>query len=139
MKIRLKRINDACLMEAENEEGLKVRLDGTPEIGGVQGGFRPMQSVLAALAACSTIDVIDILGKQKQTIESLTVDVAAQRDKHAVPAVFTDIDLHFFVQGKISEDKMQRALDLSFGKYCSVAKMLEKSVRITYRYTLNQP
>lgn len=137
MKIKLNRINAACLMEATNEEGLKMTLDGTPAIGGMNGGFRPMQAVLAALAGCSTIDVIDILSKQKQMIDDLQVEVEAERDTTSIPSVFTHIDLHFLIRGNLSEDKIQRALDLSFGKYCSVAKMLEKSVNITYRYTLN--
>ena len=51
----------------------------------------------------------------------------------AVPAVFTDIEVVFEASGKLDPKKLERAVHLSITKYCSVAKMLEKSARISYR------
>ena len=55
-----------------------------------------------------------------------------------MPAVFTDIHIHFKLTGKISESKGQRAVQLSMEQYCSVSKMLEKTVNITHSVEIIQ-
>lgn len=137
MKIQLKRKNDAVLMEATNENGNSILMDGSPTVGGVDGGFRPMQTVLAALGGCSAIDVVDILKKQRQPLEDLEVEINAEREDKPAPSVFTAIDVHFKFKGDLNEAKVQKAVELSIDKYCSVARMLEKSAIITFQITIN--
>lgn len=124
-------------MEAKNEEGQSVQLDGSTTIGGVNGGMRPMQLLLASLGGCSSIDVISILTKQKQTIEDIKVEVYGERDEEQIPAVFKTIHVTFELTGDLDEDKVSKAVSLSMDKYCSVAKMLEKTAIITYDFTIN--
>ena len=73
MKIHIKRINEDFQMEAVNEEGNTIMMDGSPSIGGANLGMRPMQLLLAAIGGCSAIDVILILKKQRQVITSFSI------------------------------------------------------------------
>jgi len=137
MKINIKRINDNYHMEASNEEGSKLSMDASPDIGGENKGMRPMQMLLAAVGGCSAIDVILILKKQKQVIESFEVEVEGEREKIEEYSLFRDITLHFKMKGKIDKDKAERAVQLSIDKYCSVSKTLEPTAKITYKVTVN--
>ena len=137
MKVNLKRINDACHLEARNESGVTISIDGAQEIGGQNLGFRPMQLMLAGIGSCSSMDIISILQKQKQTIENFEVEVNGEREKGKVPSLFETIHVHFKVSGDLDEDKVKRAIDLSMNKYCSVAKILEKTARISYTFEVN--
>lgn len=137
MKINIKRLDSDFHMEAVNEDGNTIFMDGAAAIGGHHKGFRPMQLLLAAVGGCSAIDVILILKKQKQEIESFDVEVEGEREKIAEYSLFRDIVLHFKMKGKIDRDKAERAIKLSLEKYCSVSKTLEPTAKITYKLTLN--
>ncbi len=131
MKIEVNLLNDAFHMEAVNEDGARVHMDTGPDMGGVNGGLRPMQMLLAGLGGCSAIDVLDILRKQKQPVTGLSVQVEGERQKEVVPALWQKIHVHFTFKGQVEEAKAQRAVALSMDKYCSVAKTLEKTATIT--------
>jgi len=137
MKINIKRLNDDFHMEASNEDGNVLHMDGSPEIGGQGKGMRPMQLLLAAVGGCSAIDVILILKKQKQIIESFEVEVDGEREKIEDYSLFREICLNFKIKGKVDLDKAERAVKLSMEKYCSVSKTLEPTAKITYKVTLN--
>ncbi len=137
MKVNLKRIDDNFHMEARNEDGNVLHMDGAKDIGGSGAAFRPMQMLLAAVGGCSAIDVILILKKQKQVIESFEVEVEGEREKIQDYSLFRDICLHFKLKGKIEKEKAERAVQLSIEKYCSVSKTLEPTAKITYKVTVN--
>ena len=137
MQIKIKRFDNDYGFEATNEAGKTLSMDAGPAIGGHGQGFSPMQTVLAAIGGCSGIDLISILKKQKQEIESFEMTVDGEREKDAVPAPFTAIHIVYHIKGKVDKDKAQRAADLSIEKYCSVSKMLEKSAKITYEVKVN--
>lgn len=132
MKITVKRIDKDYHMEAVNDTGNVVLLDGNPEIGGHNLGARPMQLLLMGIGGCSSIDMISILRKQHQEMDSLEVVVHGDREPGAIPALFTKIHLEFHIGGQVDRKKAERAAALSMEKYCSVAKMLEKTAEITY-------
>lgn len=124
-------------MEAGNEEGGKIRMDGNTNIGGLEGGMSPMQLLLAGVAGCSAIDVISILEKQKQVLKDLTVEVDADKQKMKEGySEFKTIHLHFKFSGELNPKKVERALELSITKYCSVSKALEKGSKISYDYEI---
>lgn len=137
MKINIKRIDDDFNMEATNEDGNTLLMDGAPDIGGHGKGMRPMQLLLAAVGGCSAIDVILILKKQKQIIESFEIEVDGERKKIEDFSLFKDICLHFKIKGEVDPDKAERAVKLSIEKYCSVSKTLEPTAKITYKVTVN--
>jgi putative redox protein len=134
MEINLKYISD-CKFEATNAEGCIVLLDGPPDLGGKNQGLRPMEMILTGLAGCSALDVLHILQKGKEELKSLIVQVKGERAKE-IPAVFTKIHLHFKGNGSFSGQKLERAIQLSMEKYCSVAKMLEPKVSITTSFEI---
>lgn len=137
MAIRIRRLNDSVLMEAENEQGKRIVLDGSADVGGVNGGFRPMELLLAACGACSTIDIVGILKKQRQALENIKITVDAEPRRLETYSEFTEIRLHYDVFGAVDAEKVARAIDLSVQKYCSVSKMLEKTARITTSFAVH--
>ena len=83
---------------------------------------------------CSAIDVVSILQKGRHDVTDCEVKLTSERREEA-PRLFTHINLHFIVTGKELKDAaVSRAVDLSAEKYCSVALMLEKAVKITHSY-----
>jgi putative redox protein len=136
MKVEIKRINDAVLFEAVNETGNTFHIDGSSDIGGVNGGFRPTQLLLAAAGSCSSIDVIEILKKQKQPLEDLKVTIEGEKEKGVVPSLFRKIHLHFTLKGNLDKEKVERAINLSAEKYCSVIKTLEHVATVTHSYSI---
>lgn len=136
IKIELSRLNDAFHLEARNEFGRSVQIDASPDIGGSQLGMRPMQLLMAALGGCSGIDVINILKKQKQDLRDIKITVTGEREKDAVPSLYTEAHVHFVLYGEIDQDKADRAVSLAVDKYCSVAKTLEKTAAITHSFEI---
>ncbi|RYE27895.1 MAG: OsmC family peroxiredoxin [Sphingobacteriaceae bacterium] len=137
MQINLSRKNNAYHFEAENEQGNTLAMDASPAIGGENKGFRPMETVLAGLGGCSAIDMISILKKQKEPIEDLKISINGHRFEGQEPALFETIDIEFHVFGQVNEAKIQRAMELTFTKYCSVAMILNKTAKINFSYKLN--
>jgi putative redox protein len=137
MKVSVKRTNDNYRMEATNESGNLIVMDASKNIGGEENGFRPTQLLLAAVGGCTAIDVIMILKKQRQEIESFEVEVDGEKEKVEEYSLFRDIVLHYKLKGKIDRDKAERAIQLSLDKYCSVSKTLEATAKITFRLSLN--
>lgn len=133
MKVELKRVNEAVHFEASAPSStVKVNIDGSPEIGGLGLGVRPMEMVLMALASCSSLDFVSILKKQKQDIKDFSVSVEGER-REKIPTIFTKIHMTFNLEGTIDKDKAERAADLAVKKYCSVHDMLAAGgVEITY-------
>ncbi len=137
--IQLNRLNDAFHFEASNENGNKVHIDASPDIGGTNQGMRPMQMLLAAMGGCSSIDIVNILKKQKQDLKDIKVTVTGDREEGAVPSLFVKVHAHFKLFGKLDKDKAEKAVSLSVDKYCSVAKTLEKTAEVTYSFEIVSP
>lgn len=134
MKIELHRADDAFHFISTSEEGKTVESDGSIAIGGGNKAMRPMEMVLSAIASCSSIDIVMILKKQRQRLDDINVTVEGKRATDQVPAVFTDIHIHFKMTGKIKDKKAEQAVKMSMEQYCSVSKMLEGSVNITHSH-----
>ena len=135
MTIRLNRIDDAFRLEASNDRGDTLYSDGTASIGAAEKGWRPMELLLVSLAGCSSIDVIAILKKQRQQIDDFTIEVSGERVE-GTPAPYKSINVHFVVSGDIKESKLEKALELTKGKYCSVYFSLHPEIDVSYTYTL---
>jgi len=135
MKVHLKRLNNDFHFVTTNELGNEVHLDNK-SVENPQGSS-PMDLLLRGIAGCSGIDIVFILKKQNLELTNLEMEVEGYRDPEAVPKVFEKIHLKITLDGEIPEKKARRAVDLSLEKYCSVAKMLEKTAEITYDVFLN--
>jgi putative redox protein len=126
MKVNLKTNEKELGYIGTNANGHQIELNGNKE------GVGPMESVLLAAAACSTIDVELILKKMKQNYTSIEVEVEAERATDEIPAVFKKISLHYIVTGEVKKEKLEQAVELSVTTYCSVLKMLEKTADIIF-------
>ncbi len=112
------------------DSGYKTVMDGNGN------AISPMESVLVAVGACSSIDVVDILKKGRNEVISCDCELDAERAEEP-PRVFTKIHAHYAVKGQdISEKALARAVQLSAEKYCSVMLMLTGNVEVTTSYTL---
>lgn len=125
--VTLKRVNGDYGFDSVNENGNIVKMDTNPEMGGEEYGARPMQLLLNALAGCASIDVISILKKQRQEIADFNVTVNGERETGVEPSLWKKIEIVFEVSGNVDEGKLQRAVEISMNKYCSVAATLIKA------------
>ena len=137
MKVFLERINNDYLFEVENKNGHKVLLDNNSKTSGKVQGASPMELLLMGIAGCSAIDIISILDKQKINPLSLKMEVDGLRNSRDVPSLFYQIDIIIYLKGEIEKEKALRAAKLSYDKYCSVSKILEKTAKINYKVVLN--
>lgn len=136
MKVNLKRLNENVLFQAKNENGNTFLIDGSPAIGGVDAGFRPMELLLAGIGGCSVMDIISILKKQRQEVKNVDIEVSGEREESGDVSIFRKINLHFTLTGTIDENKAAKAIELSVTKYCSVGRMLEKTAEISYTFKI---
>jgi putative redox protein len=96
----------------------------------------PMELLLGALGVCSSVDVVSILAKKRQNLQSLEIVISGERASEP-PTVWTKIDMVYKVAGEVEESAVRRAIELSQTKYCSVAAMLGKTAEITYRFEIS--
>lgn len=116
------------VFETTAENGNTIRLDG--DSAHVHGPS-PMEAVLMALCACTSVDVVSILKKKRQELTALSITAQATQAE-APPRIFTHILLTYSVSGTLSRKAVEDAVSLSKNKYCSVSKMLEKSAVVDY-------
>lgn len=95
----------------------------------------PMEGVLLSAAGCSTIDIVMILEKMRQPLESIEVEVEGKR-REEIPRIFTHMHLHYILRGNLKDKKVKEAVDLSIEKYCSVVIMLAKAVEVSTSYEI---
>ncbi|MBK5278021.1 MAG: OsmC family protein [Bacteroidia bacterium] len=136
VKIELHRVSGDFHLEAVNENGNALQMDASPKIGGTDKGLRPMQLLLAALGGCSTMDVVSILKKQRQELKDIKITITGEREQDEVPALYTEVHVHFKLYGQLDKDKVEKAVSLSVEKYCSVAKTLEATAEVTYSFEI---
>ena len=100
-------------------------------------GPRPMEVMLAGLGGCTSFDVVNILKKSRQKVSACVAEINAERSDE-IPAVFTDIHIHFIVKGEnLKESQVRKAINLSADKYCSASIMLVRGgVNITHDYEI---
>lgn len=136
MKARVQWAGEALFL-GESGSGHAVVMDGPPEAGGRNLGIRPMEMLLIGLGGCSNFDVVSILRKGRQPVESCEVFLDAERADEE-PKVFTQIHLHFVVKGRgLKEAQVKRAVELSAEKYCSASIMLGRAgVEISHDYEI---
>lgn len=100
-------------------------------------GASPMELILLGLGGCASYDVVSILQKSRQMVRDVRCQLRAVR-ADSVPAVYTDIHLHFIVTGtNIKPNQVAKAIELSAEKYCSASRMLAAGgVNITHDYQI---
>lgn len=95
----------------------------------------PMELVLMALGACTATDVVSILKKKRQKLESLEVLCSGERASEP-PAVWIKLEILYRLRGSLEEAAVKHAIELSEKKYCSVSAMLQKTATLTWRHEI---
>ena len=99
-------------------------------------GLKPSDMLLLSLASCSGYDVVMILGRQRQKLAGLYVNVDGQQAEQP-PYAFTNIHLHYTVRGEdLDPQKVARAIELSEEKYCSVAATIRGVAELTHSFEI---
>jgi putative redox protein len=104
-----------------------IRAEGADK----ETGPSPMELVLVALGSCSAVTVVEFLQKMRQPFTSLEVRVSGERAEKP-PRFYTKIHLDYFVGGDCDPGRVERAIELTETKYCSVYTMLEKSAKMSH-------
>ncbi len=135
MKARVKWLDNMSFV-GESGSGHSVVMDGAPDSGGRNLAARPMEMVLIGMGGCTAFDVVMILQKSRQPIKDCIVELTAERSEE-IPKVFTKIHAHYIVKGKgLSEKQVEKAVNLTAEKYCSVSIMLAATASVTHDFEI---
>lgn len=100
-------------------------------------GLKPSDLLLISLASCSAYDVVMILGRQRQVLHNLYVHVDGKQAPDP-PYAFTDIHMTYTLKGEnLDPKKVERAIELSEEKYCSVAATIRGVATITHSFSID--
>ncbi|PMQ02164.1 MAG: osmotically inducible protein OsmC [Dictyoglomus sp. NZ13-RE01] len=114
----------------------QIVMDSTPDHGGENEGPRPMELVLVALGGCTGMDVISILNKMKEKVESFEMSITAERAQDH-PKVYTKVHIEYIFKGEnLKEENIKKAIELSQTKYCSVSAILRGTAEVTYSWKI---
>lgn len=116
--------------------GHAVVTDAPADKGGLGSAPTPMEMVILGLIGCTGVDVVSILHKMKQPLESFEVSAEHERAEDH-PRVYTKIHVVYTLRGDLDEKKVHRAVSLSEKTYCSVSAMLRGSATITSEVRIN--
>lgn len=122
--------------EGVGEFGHKIITDAAVKSGGTESGFKPTELLLYGIASCTGVDVVRILEKQRQKLESLEIQVKAFQDDD-YPKPFHTVEIKFIAKGKdLSEKKLAKAIELSESKYCVVSQTIENEAKVTTSFEI---
>lgn len=119
----------------ENDNGYQIAIDNKSVEN--PKGASPMELLLMGVAGCSSIDIISILNKQKVVFDSLNIEVNGDRIDKPAPSLFTKVHATVHVTGDVKPEKIYRAAELSFTKYCSVSLTLAATAAVSFSVIVN--
>jgi len=111
---------------------------GTVQMGilNERPGVSPMELLLVGLAGCTGVDIVDILEKKRQPMKALKVKVRGKRSEDH-PKIYKEIEVTYLIWGEgIDPKAVERAIQLSEEKYCSVSAMLRSAAEIRTSYQI---
>lgn len=114
-----------------------VPMDGPTEFQGHNAAMRPKELILVSLGGCSGSDIASILHKMHEKVHRFEIDLQAEMASEH-PKVFTKIHITYKFWGEDLKDaNIEKAINLSQERYCSVSAMLRASVNISHSYQIN--
>jgi putative redox protein len=120
-----------------SETGHAIVMDTKSELGGFESAPTPVETTLLGLGGCTGMDVVSILKKKRVEFDDFEVAVEAEKSAEP-PNYFTHIELVYRIWGaNIPEAALERAIELSKDKYCTVSNTLKGRAEITHRYEIN--
>jgi putative redox protein len=99
-------------------------------------GPSPMQALAFALAGCMGMDVVHVITKGRHDLRGLRADLAGTRQPEP-PRRFTAVTLHYTVTGSVPQAVVERAIQLSRDKYCSVWHSLRPDIHLDITFDVS--
>jgi len=126
--------------EAVPPSGNTFFMDSHVDFGGTSRGPTPLEAFLGALAGCSAIDVLSILKKKQQTVTAYRIEVDGERTTPGeFPRPFTSLTVTHVITGEnIDRRAVERAIELTDTKYCSVIATLRESPKVTSQFRIEE-
>jgi putative redox protein len=120
------------------DSGHWVTMDGPENFGGSNSAARPKELIMIGLGGCTGSDVVTILQKKRINVEGFEMNITSDvQEEH--PQVFTKIHIEYVFYGKSIDPKdVERAIELSMTKYCSVTAMLQKAMPVTHSFRIEE-
>jgi putative redox protein len=117
------------------------RLRGTS--GGVElvldspavAGPSPVQTLAFALAGCMAMDVLLVVQRGRYALSAMSVRLAAERSP-SDPRRLVKVELHFRLAGHVPPDRVERAIQLSREKYCSVWHSMRPDIELSTSFEI---
>lgn len=126
------------LFESDNPSGHNVLMDTSTENGGTNKGLSPKAMMLSSLAGCSGLDVVMILNKSRTEIDDFKMVVTGElTDEHPKYYHTVTVAYHFYGTN-LNKEKIQKAVDLSFEKYCGVMEMFRRFAKVNIEIEYHQ-
>lgn len=124
--------------ETKGPSGLGFVMDSSPEFGGEEAGPSPVEALLGACAACSAMDVVSILKKSNQKLESYRIHVHIERTPAGeYPRTITKMSIEHVLSGEdLNAVNVQRAVQLSDEKYCQVIANMRTQIPVEMSYRI---
>ncbi len=115
------------------QRGYEIEFDAKAEWGCI-----PTESLLLSLAGCLAIDVVSFLRKMRCNLERFWMEIEGERNP-TPPQYYKAVKMILHIQGEgLTDRKVQRAIDLSQEKYCSVRHTLRPDLKVTIEYRINE-
>lgn len=132
---------DGMVFRGKTPSGATLTLDSHPEFGGTGAGPTPVEALLTAAAACSGMDVLAILRKKQQKVSAYRIEIDGTRGPEGqFPRPFLTMTVRHIVEGEeIDPAAVQRAVELSDEKYCTVLATLRGAPAIASEYRIIEP
>jgi len=135
VEAKVKLIQD-MQFEGRTTSAHTLTMDADEEAGGRNAGFRPMELLLVGFGGCSGMDVISILRKKRQNVTGLEINVRGEKADD-YPKIYKEVHIEYVVKGKgVEKEAVERAIELSLTKYCSVGATLARAGTITHSYRI---
>lgn len=128
---------ESKLMVGSDSNGHSIVIGRSPEDHNTWNGMKPSDLLLLAVASCSAYDIVEILIKQREPLKDFKV-VCKGEQQEGPPYTFMRIHLHYVIIGNVDQRKLEKAIDLSENKYCSVMSSLRPGVPISSDYEIQK-
>ena len=125
--------------EGTSAYGHKIVTDGAKGAGGEESGYKATELLLFSIAGCTGVDVVNILGKMKQELTSLKIEVIG-RHAEDYPKPFHTVEIKYVLTGyDLDPSKVAKAIELSDSKYCMVSQTVSNPGKVVTSFEIKEP
>ncbi len=122
---------------SQAQSGHALVTDTDPDVGGFSSAASPVELLLSGVAGCTAMDVMSILRKKRVQVDDFEIETEAEMESDP-PKHLKAIHLVYKVWGpNVTEEALERAIELSHEKYCTVSNTVNRVAEITWEQRIN--